>query len=787
MNVLDRKLLRDLMRLWAQVLAIALVLAAGVAALVLSNGAQNSLRETRDAYYDRYRFADVFAAATRAPMEAALDIAAIDGVAMAEPRIYQSAILDVPGLSDPATGTFISLPRKGRPRLNDHFLRSGRIPDADSRDQVLANETFVKAHGFTLGSTFTALLNGKKRSLTIVGVMMSPEFIYVLGPGDLVPDDRRFGVFAMPYDALAAAYDLDGAFNNITVRLLHGASEPAVIRAIDLILERFGGVGAYGRDDHQSDAFLQAELDQFEAMSYVIPPIFLVVAAFLVNITIARLIALEREQIGLMKAVGYSTTAVAMHYLKLVALIALIGIVLGWIGGWFLGRDMAETFSQFYHFPFLIFLMRPEIFVISGAAALIAALGGALKAVLNVVRLPPAVAMSPPAPPRYRHLISERLGLLRRGPMALTMAMRNISRWPVRAAMTTLGLAASVAVLIGSMFAHGSLDFMIDASFVRAERQDATISFVDERHPGAEFDVAALPGVMRVEPYRLAPVRLRHGHLKKRTALYGKPPDPELSRVLDAALQPVSPPDVGIALTETLAEIIGASRGDLIDVKFLTGRREVVQVPVTSIIRQYVGLAAYIDIGALNRLLRAGDVIDGVHISYDAAAEPDLFDAVKATPLFSGIALQRRSLEMFRATVAENISMMTTVYTTLAAIIGFGVVYNSVRIQLSERARELASLRVLGFTRGETSMILLGELMILGALAIPLGWLLGYGLAWLVTLGLQSELFRVPLVVTTATYAWATLVFLLVASASALVVRRRVDRLDLITVLKTRD
>ncbi|MEM8751498.1 MAG: ABC transporter permease [Pseudomonadota bacterium] len=787
MSALDLKMLRDLRKLWAQGLAIALVLAAGVATLVMSVGAERSLQETRTAYYERYRFADVFAAAKRAPLALEARIAAIPGVAAVETRIRRAAIIDAPGEPAPATGLFMSLPRHGEPKLNGHLLVAGREPAADARDEILANEAFVSAHGYRLGDRIDAILDGSKRSLAIVGVMMSPEYVYAIGPGDLVPDDRRFGIFAMPYEALAAAFDRDGAFDDLALALRPGASERAVIDAVDLLLAPYGGDGAHGRDDQLSHAFLEAELDQLRAMSRTIPPIFLAVAAFLVNMSIARIVALERREIGLMKAVGYSTAAVTLHYLKLVGVITFIGVLIGWAAGWGLGRWLTATFGEFYHFPFLIFALRLDVFAISAAAAFAAAFVGAAGATLRVARLAPAVAMSPPAPARYGRLPLEAFGLLARAPTSVTMALRSIARGPIRAGLTTIGLAASVAVLIGSLFGYDAVEEMIDATYFRSDRQHATVAFSDIRPEDAVWEVGRLPGVLTAEPFRLVPVRLVNGPLRERTTLYGKRADADLSRIVDADGAPVAPPAAGLALSSALATKLDAGLGDRIEVEALAGRRETLDLRVDAVVEQYVGLAAYMEIDALNRALRDGHVIDGAHVSLDADAEPALFAALKETPSISALALQRRSLVSFRETVAKNIGMMTTIYTALAATLAFGVVYNAVRIQFSERGRELASLRVLGFTRGETSVALLAELAVLALAAIPVGWVLGYGLAWTVAAGLQSDLYRVPLVIDRSTYAWATAVFLSVTAVSSLLVRRRIDRLDLVAVLKTRE
>lgn len=786
-SVLDKKLLRDFLRLRGQALAIALVLASGVATLILAVGAYRSLEETRAAYYERYRFADIFATAKRAPSHLADRIARIPGVIAADPRISEFALLDIENMAHPATGIVRSLPDHGPMILNRLYLRSGRLPQAGRVDEVTVNESFAKAHKFELGSTFKAILNGKKRTLTIVGIALSPEFIYALGPGDFIPDDSRFGVLWMSQKALESIFDLEGAFNSVTVKLQRNASEDETIRQLDDLLERYGGTGAFGRKDQQSHAFLDGELQQLDGMSRVIPPIFLLVSAFLINMTLSRLIALEREQIGLLKALGYGRWRIAGHYLKMSLVITAAGIVIGFVAGTWLGHGMTIMYGDFFHFPFLIFYRGLDIYVISAAVAVLAATAGAAKALYSVLILPPSVAMAPPAPARYAHIGIERLAVFKIYTQLTMMALRHMIRWPVRTGLTILGVALSVSLLITSFFMLDSVEFMIDATFFRSDRQDATLTFTDERPYRVLQEVERLPGVLRAEPIRATPVRLRHGHRHRKMAIQGKPPAADLSRVLDLDLEPVVLADSGLVLGEKVADLLDVRVGDFVEVEVLEGKRVKRSLPVSQIIQSYLGLSVFMDINALNEMLDEAPSVSSVHIDYDTADLEELFTAIKGLPAVSAIASQRMALVKFRETLAQSIYIMTTVYITLSVIIAFGVVYNSARIQLSERAREFASLRVLGFTRTEVSRVMMTELVILILLAIPLGCVIGYGFAKLVIVSFESDLYRIPFIINSSTYAIASLVVMTAAIVSALIVRRGIDHLDLIKALKTRE
>jgi putative ABC transport system permease protein len=787
MRALDRKVLRDLRRLWAQSLAIALVMAAGVATLILGAGAHGSLSETRAAYYESNRFGDIFATLTRAPKAVLHDIRTIDGVAAVEGRISKIALADLADMAEPASVRLVSLPDIGPPQLNLLHLRAGRLPEPESEAEAVVSEGFAAAHALTPGHSFRVLINGKMRALRVSGVAISPEFIYILGPGDLMPDERRFGVVWMSEAALAAAFDLEGAFSDVVIRLTPGAAEAAVIERIDTVLARYGGRGATGRKDQLSHAFLDAELKQLQAMSRILPPIFLVVAAFLVNMTLSRLIALEREQIGLLKALGYSAGDIMLHYLQFVAAVALTGVIIGSMAGTWLGQGMARLYAEFFNFPFLIFRRDPGTYAIAAAVTVAAAVAGAIKAVTDAAFLPPAVAMSPPAPARYRKVLGGRFDFATVLRKATVMVSRHLWHWPFRTASSILGTAFAVAILVGTLWSFGSVEFMIDVTFHRADRQDASISFVEAKPASALASVGRLPGVMQTEPFREAAVRIRKAQRERLVGLTGKPAEADLSRVLGLDLVPVTLPETGVALSDMLADVLDARPGDMVEIDVLEGDRRQVTAPVTAVVQGYLGLMAFMDIAALNRLLGEGEMITGMHLAFDESQKDALFAQIKETPSASFIALQRVSLAKFRETLARNLLIMVSVYMSLAAIIAFGVVYNFSRISLSELGREMASLRVLGFTRGEVSALLFTELAIVTLLAQPIGWLIGYGFAYAMVQGFATELYRVPLVVGREVYAYASLVVMTAAAASALVVRRRVDRLDLIAVLKTRE
>lgn len=787
MRALDRKLLRDLMLMKGQSVAITLVIASGVAMFVLALSAQDSLKLSLDAYYERYRFADIFTQMKRAPRTLIDRMEQIPGVARVQTRVVFDVNLDVPGMIEPAIGRLISIPDRGEPLLNNLYLRAGRMPEPREDGEVVVSEGFAQAHELQAGDTVVAILNGRRKELEIVGIALSPEYLYSIRPGDILPDDKRFGVFWMGLTPMEAAFDMDGAFNNVTASMMPEANEAEILARLDDLTETYGGQGAYGRDDQVSHRFISDEIDQLGRMAFIVPTIFLSVAAFLLNVVLNRLIGTQREQIAAIKAFGYSHFEVGVHYLKLVLLIVLAGSVVGIIAGYFLGRDLTKMYTQFYRFPSLLYHLDSSVVVLAVAVSSISAVVGTLVAVRRAVKLPPAEAMRPEPPAHYRETFVERLGLQRLLTQPSRMILRHLERQPLKAFLSSFGIALSVSILVVGQFMTDSLDFMIDAQFNVAQRQNITLTYVEPRPAEAIYEAQHLPGVMDIEPFRAVPARLRFKHRDRRVGIMGLPDKPRLQRLIDDSLHEVELPQEGLMLSEKLAEVLGLSVGDVATVEVLEGSRPVRQIPVSGVFAEFVGMSAYMNMSALNSVMREGSSVSGANLTADSAKLDELYTTLKETPAIASVTLKDAAIRSFEETLAENMLRMQAFNIFFSVVIAFGVVYNSARIALSERSRELATLRVIGLTRAEISFILLGELAVLTAVALPLGLVLGYLQVVAASTFLDTELYRIPVVISSATYAYAAGVVIIAAFLSGLIVRRRLDHLDLVEVLKTRE
>jgi len=801
MLALDIKLWRELWDMRMQALAIAMVIVSGVGIFIMSLSTLDSLYETRETYYRDHHFAHIFANLKRAPQSLVKRIEEIPGVDKVETRVMAYVNLDVEGFEDPISGHIMSLPDNSRGLLNQIYLREGRLPEPGRDNEIVLSEEFVQAHKLQPGDKISATINGRRKALTIVGVALSPEFIYQIAPGAMFPDPLRYGVLWIARQPLATAYDMEGAFNNVSLTLTRtmgeGDNEQAVneqaniernvIDRLDDILKDYGGIGTIGRKDQFSNRFLTEELKQQRTIATIFPVIFFGVAAFLLNVVISRLIRLQREEVATLKAFGYSDFAVGMHFIKLVLLIVSLGVVIGIGVGIWMGKGMSDIYMEMYSLPYMIYVLKPQVIIAAALISMTVAVMGTLYAVYTAARLPPAQAMQPELPAKYHTTLVERLGMQRWLSQPTRMILRHIERRPLKSLMTTLGIAMACGIMMVSGFQEGAINYMVDVQYGMSQREDMIAIYTEPASKRSLYSLESLQGVEHAEGFRIVPANFKFEHRYYRTALHGIEPDGSLYRLLDTDLNIIDLPEDGIILTDYLAELLHIKTGDMLTIEVLEGQRITVQVPVAGTAKQYLGVNGYMRVESLNALLKEGYALTGALLKVDDRYQRDIYAELKEMPRVAGVVEHDSSIESFYDTIAETILFFTFISTLLGSSIAFGVIYNSMRIALSERNRELASLRVLGFERNEVAYILLGEMALFTLVAIPLGFLIGYGLCAYMSFQFDSDLYRVPLVLGINVYAFSALVVLLSSIVSAIMIWRKLAHLDMVAVLKSKE
>lgn len=786
-NVLDIKVVRDLWTLRTQVLSIALLIAAGVAVLVMSVSNYFALVGAMNAHYHDERFADLFVSLKRAPISLVERIREIDGIAVAEARVAQPVRVLREDSELPISGRIISVPPSDQPVLNRLYLVEGRWIDPARPDEIIINAAYAHARTVRPGDSIDVILNGRRQAFRVVGVALSPEFVFATRSALPLPDDRNFVVLWASQDAVASAFDMQGAFNDVVLTMAPGAANAAIIEDIDRLLTPYGGSGAYGRRDLPSNRLLEDELAEQRTLSIVMPAVFFGIASFLLHVVLGRLVEAQREQIASLKALGFSNWSIAFHYFKFVTFIALVGAGIGLLLGRWFAVLVIDSYAAFFRFPVLEAHLEPWVAFLAVLASIIVANAAAASAVYRIARLPPAEAMRPQVPAvsilaRHVSLISQR-GIR----MPYLMALRTIVGRPVRTLLTISGIALAVPLVLFGLFWFDAIDYMIDVAFGRIERGDAFVTFSTPVPARALYELRSVPGVLLAEGQRLVPVRLVAGHRSYRTSLAGLPDRSELKVLRDRMLAPIAVPPDGVMLSRPLAENLGLHIGDSVTAEVQDGKRPLLQLKVVKFSEDILGFSATMDIAALNRALREGDVVNAAALKIDTSQSYRLWQRIEEMPKVEASSAKSLWLALFDQIIAGMLVVGALILAGFGLLIAVGIVYNSARVAFQERAWELASLRILGFTRAEVSTILLSELAFELIAAIPIGLAVGYGLIRLIMSLRAPETFQVPVVIEPASYAIAALVVIAAAAVSAFVVRRRIDALDLVAVLKTRD
>lgn len=785
--ILDRKLTRDLMRMKGQAIAIALVIATGVMLLVMMSGIVTSLSETRRAYYERNRLADIFAPVKRAPLYILKGLGELEGVSVVEGRVVGGALINLDSLDLPIRAQAVSLPDGRKPRLNAVYLVKGRMIRSDRTEEILLLNSFAQAHNLTVGDHLAATMNGARRTFRIVGLAQSPEFLYAVAPGELVPDDSRFAVIWMSQTALAATFDMQGAFNQALLDIGRRANKKAILAAIDTLLDPYGGLGAYGLDDQISNRFVSEEIASMRATLKVVPPIFLLVAAFLLNIVVSRMVQADREQIGLIKAFGYSDWEVGHHYLKLVLVIAVVGALVGCLFGLLAGRAMMTLYLLYFKFPILVFRPDWASVVLALLTSIIAASAGGLFVLRHVVALSPAVAMRPPAPADYSRSAPFATNFSRLLDQPSRMILRRLVRQPGRMLGSLVGIACGMALSVAMVSLVAGFDRTMELVFSVLDRSQLTVTFTHAVAHGAVYELEKIDGVQYVEPARDVSVEFRNGLHRYRGGIHGLIREPKLKRALRQDFSPIMPGEDGIVLSKALVSMLRLVPGDLVEVKVLEGRRPTLLLRVSGVAESLMGSPAYMQVDVLNRFLREPGRYSAVYLRLDEARSAQIYRDLKARPNVAGVSVKSDARVAFQRLMDNGAGAMRFVMLIVAGVITFGIVYNAARIAYAERVRDLASLRVMGFTKAETAFVLLGELAVITLLAIPFGGVIGYYLSQAVATGFSTDLYQIPMQFQPESYGVAALAVLVAAILSGWFVKRDIDRVDLVSALKIRE
>lgn len=791
MKVLLNKLRRTIWNTRGQFLAVTAVVAVGIAVYISMTTSYYNLNQSRDDFYKDNNFADYYFHVVRAPEQVTRQIESLAGVTEANGRIQ----IDVPLVKEgnqraSARITSYPIPIEGINRIQ---LLSGRYFEKHPSGggvEVLIDSRYFTANRLSFNDTVNIVSDGRKVPLTVVGTATGPEFtIAMKDAATLIPDPETFGLIMMPLNQAQQTLNLPGQINQVVIKLSPGADENKVSEQVKALLEPYGNLSSYPRKKQLSNAILQGELDGLKASSIFMPVIFLSIAAAIQMVMLGRMIKGQRLQIGIMKALGYNNRQIMTHYTTYSMSTSLLGALLGIFFGIWLASAIAVLYAEFFNLPKTIGGLNTSA-VINGLvlSLSVGAISG-LAASRGVVSVNPADSMRPEPPKNAGSIFLERLPLIWKlldstWKMSLRTAIRNRGRF----ALVLVGVTFSVGMLVVSLFTNDSIDYMIQKQFYLDQRYDYLVRFTSPVKESDLLNISRIEGIIKSEPILEIPVKVYYNNNYQEDILQGIPPDSTLKKLEDPNGYTLNIPENGLLINKKTADKLGIQKGDLVEIETLLGNGPSLNTNLTvvGINQQLIGGGSFLSLEQANLVLMERQLVSGIMLKVDPGKSSSLEEKLNDMNRVSSTLSRQKELDNFHKNMEAMVASIA-IMIFFSVIMGFAIVYNSSVISFAERKRELASLRVLGFTTSEVSGLLLKENLIQSMLGVAAGLPFGLLMSRGYVNALSSDLFTIPVVIYPMTYFWAALGGVFFIATAHLLAVRGVKKLDLVDVLKNRD
>lgn len=791
-GVLDRKLRRELWAARGMLSAIAGIIAIGITCFVAMVSSYLNLELARRSYYARCRMADFSIELKKLPLAELDRLDGIRGITEYHPRITSEVTIDLDEVQRPISGRVISLPEQPAPVINRVLLERGEYFSGSRREEVIVSSPFARQRNIRPGDSIHVILNNRRQELFVTGTAISSEFVYLLAPGSIVPDAANYAVLYVPRTFAEEAFDMEGACNQV-VGLLDAAYRDRPQRVLDEAearLEPFGVFTTTPRSEQLSHLFLSSEIRGLRVMAIVLPTIFLLVAALILNVLMMRVAEQQRTVIGTLKALGYRNGELLWHFLKYGTRVGLAGGLLGTLLGYTLAGVMITVYRHFFELPRLINRPYPLVLLAGVAISVLFSLAGTLRGLLAVLRLAPAEAMRPKPPRRGRRVLLEKWRWFwRRLDFRWQIVLRNIFRHRMRTLAGLFAATIGAALIFVTFQMRDAMNEMLEFQFEKVLLSDFDVALKDQRDFGAVYEARRFPGVDYVEPQYVVPCTFRNGNRSKQGAITGILPSARLTVPRDMTGQRVRVPESGLLLTRPLAETLDISPGERITVHPVQGLREPLSVPVTAVVDSYLGLSAYADFSYLNHLRgeEASVTSLGFKLRPGRDATRAFYGALKETPAVQGVSAVRDDKQKLADLLVQQMLISNSVVILFAGLTFFGSVLNASLISLAERQTEIATLRVVGYTTREVGAIFLRESVCLNLLGAVLGLPLGYWLSLQIGRMVDTDIFRLPHVVQPTTWLIPILAGVLFTLLAHIPVRRAIERMDWLSALNVKE
>ncbi len=783
MSVLDRKLRRDLWHNKAMLLAVVLIVAVGVGCLSGFLATSKNLQSARSSYYQETFLADFWIDLKKAPTTVLPDLLDIPGVASLRARLVTSVMLDLDGVDRPISGQLLSMPPSQQDVINNVILMSGSYFTPGRRNEVLVNHDFATARNIAPGDTLRMVIHGQRKELHVVGTAISSEFVYLMPPGSIVPEPADYGVFYVKQQLAEDAMGFEGACNSLVGFLTPQARQnpQAVLDQLGTALKPYGVFATTPLAQQASNLALSSELSGLSTMATMMPLIFLSVAALVLNVLMTRLAEQQRSIVGTLKALGYGNAVIRAHFLKVGCIVGLCGGLAGCVLGYFMAAGLTVTYKSFFTFPRLDNLFYPGLMLLSVTIALVFGLLGTLRGVAHVTRLNPAEAMHEQPPTQGGSVFLERLPWFWRNlGFRWQLSLRNLFRNRVRTLVGVFAAAMGTALLVCTFGMVDSLQYMANFQFDKILLSDFQLTFRQELDQGAVYEMAATPGVVKVEPLLEVACDFLNGHRSKKGRIMGLVRGAQMTVPRDAKGNAVAVPSAGLLMSRRMAAILDVRPGDSLTITPTKGLQQPRTVRVAQIIDSMFGLSVYADYHYLNTLIHESAAVSALQLRTQMTPKQlrGFLKQCKQYPQLAGIGNRDLQRGLIQKSFVDKLGGMAYPLIFFGAIIFFGSILNASLIGILERKREIATYRVLGYTALEVGNLLLREnILINGAgilLGLPLGWWMLDGMAQ----QYQNDMYSMPCVIDPQSWIVSVVLAIVFVLLCQCIIQRSISRLN---------
>ena len=763
MNILNRKLRRDLWQTKGMLVAVILIVALGVGCLVGMMGTSLNLQLARDAYYGQCRMADFWVDLKKMPVTELDVLDDLKGISEMRARIAFQVIVDLEGVEEPLSGTLLTLPAEPSPVINNILIQSGTYFTSRRQDEVIVSEAFARARGIRDGDTIHLIMNGQRKALFVVGTAMSSEFVYMMPPGSITPEPSRFGVFYVKRGFGEDALGFHGACNSLVGRLSRKARQDTQPLFDDLRhrLKPYGLFAITPLRLQASNLYLSGELTGLATISFFIPTIFLLVAIFVLNVLMSRLAQQQRTIVGTLKALGYGNRKIFFHFIQFGLFVGVGGALLGCLLGYWIADSLTIQYRMFFAFPQLDNRFYPGLNLVALVIALVFGVIGTLKGIQTVLHLSPAEAMRPPAPPGGGAVFLEAwTGIWQRLEFRWQIVLRNLIRNKGRTLTGIFSAAMGAALVLITFGTLDSMQYMLDFRFDRVDHADHALTLRNDRGGGALYEAGELPGIQAAEPILNVPCHFQNGNHRKKGMIQGLVRGARLTEPSSVSGARVAVPETGLLMARRLGKELGLSPGDRVRVTPTQGQQQPVDLPVAGFIDSLFGLCVYADYDYLNRQISEAGAVSALQLKgLPTPVEMRRFlRRIKSWPDLADYAETSFQKQVMQNAFVNQMGQMVYPLILFGAVIFFGAILNGSLISIIERAREIATFRVLGYQPGEISAIFLRENMIQYGIGALLGLPLGWWLLWAINSQYTNDMYSVPTIV--APVSWVKTVVL---------------------------